>query len=133
MIRVKAREENQLGVFTQCDFRAGQTVQSIEVSDTLSLPDRYSIQIGPNCHFDPKDTLFGKLNHSCSPNSEIHWSEPTLSIRALRDIDRGEEVTFNYLTTESHLAEPFQCHCGSSNCYGQIRGFSFLPKESGGQ
>ena len=34
----------------------------------------------------------------------------------------------NYCATEEELAEPFKCKCGSSDCYGLIRGFRFLSR-----
>lgn len=49
-----------------------------------------------------------------------------LTFRALRDIAAGNEITFNYLTTESEMAVPFNCSCGSTNCFGLIQGRSFL-------
>jgi len=51
------------------------------------------------------------------------------TFRALRDIAPGEEVTFNYLTTESEMAAPFNCICGSANCFEFIQGRNFLTRE----
>lgn len=51
-----------------------------------------------------------------------------LTVCALRDIAPGEEITFNYLTTESGMAVPFNCICGSSNCFGFIQGRNFLTR-----
>jgi hypothetical protein len=67
------------------------------------------------------------LNHSCNPNGYINFQD--LTYRALRPIKKGEELTFNYLTTEWDLANKFDCECGSENCYGQIRGFKYLTLE----
>ena len=57
-------------------------------------------------------------NHSCDPNATFN-AEGMLV--ALRDIDKGEEVTFNYL---SHPipASPwnFKCECGSASCVGWV-------------
>lgn len=44
---------------------------------------------------------------------------------ALRPIAQGDEVTYDYNTTEYSMASPFLCHCG--HCSGtEIRGFRHL-------
>ncbi|GMH52293.1 hypothetical protein TrST_g7439 [Triparma strigata] len=43
------------------------------------------------------DTL-SYVNHSCVPNSEIEWEESgNWTLRSVREINEGEEVTFDYL------------------------------------
>ena len=32
-------------------------------------------------------------------------------LKALKDIEKGEEITFDYETTETELREPFKCDC----------------------
>lgn len=64
------------------------------------------------------------LNHSCNPNGYINFDD--LTFRAFRFIKKGEELTFNYLTTEWDMANKFKCDCGSKNCYGEIKGFKYL-------
>ena len=39
---------------------------------------------------------------------------------AIRDIDEGEEITFDYHSTEDEIAEEFDCVCGSENCRERI-------------
>jgi hypothetical protein len=51
-----------------------------------------------------------------------------LELTAVRPINPGEEVTFNYNTTEYEMAAPFACHCGSVFCAGEIRGFKYLDR-----
>lgn len=96
-------------------------------------PTKYTIQLGNNRHLafpairkaaDELDYCWQYLNHQCDPNGYINTAE--LTFRALRDIAAGEEITFNYLTTESELAVPFTCTCRSANCFGLIQGRNFL-------
>lgn len=96
-------------------------------------PTRYTIQLGPRRHLtfptirktnDDLDYCWQYLNHCCEPNGYMNTAEFTF--RALRDIAAGEEITFNYLTTESEMAVPFNCICGSANCFGLIQGRNFL-------
>jgi hypothetical protein len=104
---------------------------------TLSTrPTRNTIEIGSDQHLscpaimktdDDLDYCWQYLNHSCEPNGYLKPAD--LSFRALRDIEPGEEINFNYLTTESEMALPFTCHCGSPKCFGLIRGHNFLTPE----
>jgi hypothetical protein len=98
---------------------------------------RYSIQLGNNKHLNSPPGVNGKidgpgffwtyLNHSCHPNGYIDTSD--LTFRPLRKIKRGEECTFNYLTTEYEMAVPFVCQCGATKCFGLIRGYKHLDAE----
>jgi hypothetical protein len=86
----------------------------------LDKPFRYTWQIDDHLHLMGP----GALDHSCeNPNCVI---DP-LSNQFLtaRDIQVGEMVTFNYLTTEYEVNSPFQCICGSNKCYNRIKGFRY--------
>lgn len=52
-----------------------------------------------------------------------------MGLVAKRDIASGEEITINYCATEDVLENPFTCDCGSSRCYGFVRGFRFLTQD----
>jgi hypothetical protein len=125
------------GIFAQEDISKNSVIFLLK--GTISTkPTKYTIQLGSKRHLtlpvirrndDDVDYCWQYLNHSCEPNGYINTTETTF--RALRDIAAGEEITFNYLTTESAMAVPFTCACGSGNCFGLIRGRNFLtPSES---
>jgi hypothetical protein len=50
-----------------------------------------------------------------------------MELRAIRDIEPGEELTFFYPSTEWDMSTPFQCLCGSSQCLKRITGARYLP------
>jgi uncharacterized protein len=50
-------------------------------------------------------------------------------VRALRDIQAGEEVKINYAATEYEMHENFSCDCGAPACLRIIRGFKFLTRD----
>lgn len=67
------------------------------------------------------------INHSCSPNAETENTGKKILIQALRDIKKGEEITYNYgYDIESYEDHP--CRCGSSNCVGYIADEELWPK-----
>ncbi|HLD72365.1 MAG TPA: SET domain-containing protein-lysine N-methyltransferase [Candidatus Nanoarchaeia archaeon] len=75
-------------------------------------------------------TIDDYFNHSCQPTTRINWSR--LTFDALRDLREGEEITWNYLTTEYDLlqdSEDFDCRCESQNCLGRIKGFRYLNRQ----
>lgn len=133
---IEIREENGYkGVFAKADMEMN-SILKLEgvVSDCRT---RYSIQLGHNRHFNLPPGADGQidnpaffwtyLNHSCRPNGYIDTSD--LTFRTLRKIKRGEECTFNYLTTEYDMAVPFVCQCGAANCFGLIQGYKHLSAE----
>ena len=56
------------------------------------------------------------INHSCDPNCEAVVTMRTIWIVALRDIQAGEELSYNYGLT----AKQYWCRCGSKQCCGYI-------------
>lgn len=59
------------------------------------------------------------INHSCAPNCEAQLDAGRIWIVALRDIARGEEVTFNYGFDLADYRD-YPCACGSNECVGFI-------------
>ena len=109
------------GLYTKKEYKKEGIVLYIE-GNYLPYPTRTSIQIGDK-HIESWDG--GHINHHCDPNTEIRIHDdfigrnphnqnyPSLValVVAKRDIYIGEEITFDYETTEEELAEPFQCRC----------------------
>ncbi|HEV7472924.1 MAG TPA: SET domain-containing protein-lysine N-methyltransferase [Pyrinomonadaceae bacterium] len=125
------------GVFANGDITQSAIIFCLK--GTISKrASKYTIQIGSKRHLnvptirktnDDLNYCWQYLNHSCAPNGYIDTA--ALTFRALRDIKRGEEITFHYLTTESEMAVPFPCICGAPECFGFIQGRNFLsPAES---
>jgi len=59
------------------------------------------------------------LNHSCAPNCAAQAEAGRVWIVANRDIQAGEELTFNYGYDLADYKE-FPCSCGAPNCVGYI-------------
>jgi hypothetical protein len=82
----------------------GSTVFSL-TGEVLDHPTQTSIKIGDGKHIE--DYLGRFINHSCNPSVEISGRE----VVAIRDLEIGDEVTFNYLENEDELVVPFECSC----------------------
>jgi SET domain-containing protein len=59
------------------------------------------------------------LNHSCDPNCEAEIDGGRIWIFARRDIQAGEEITFNYGYDLENYRE-YPCACGTAGCVGYI-------------
>jgi SET domain-containing protein len=60
------------------------------------------------------------VNHSCDPNVEAQiWEDKEIWFIALRDIQPGEELFYNY-GFELETWEEHPCQCGSKRCVGYI-------------
>ncbi|MBI2003419.1 MAG: SET domain-containing protein-lysine N-methyltransferase [Parcubacteria group bacterium] len=54
----------------------------------------------------------GVINHSCEPNTGF---QDQVILVAIKDIEPGEELTFDYAFCESFM-ESFECKCQSPDC-----------------
>jgi hypothetical protein len=59
------------------------------------------------------------INHSCEPNCGAFG---TSSVIAMKNIEIGKELTFDYAMTDSSQYDEFKCFCGKVNCRGKITG-----------
>jgi hypothetical protein len=133
-MKVKVVSENKYAtVIAEQNIPADEIVLKIE-GIIKSLPNKYTIQVGTNkhiesCSSDHADirSTWRFINHSCKPNCSVDISG--MNVIALRNIQTGEEITFDYNTTESEIVAPFLCNCGSQNCIGEIKGFNYLKKK----
>lgn len=57
------------------------------------------------------------INHSCDPNCGF---ADAVTLVAMRTIDRGEVVTFDYAMSDSNSFIAFECRCGAPNCRGAL-------------
>ncbi|CAJ1012380.1 putative SET domain containing protein [Leishmania naiffi] len=128
---VDVRRTSTIGdaTFASRNIAAGTRIFHIH-GLVLPFPTVYTIYLGEGKHL-----LFADgaqcLAHSCDPNTRIVVNTDTGSFDcfALRNIAADELISFNYLTTEWDMSEPFTCACGSSNCYGRIAGFRHVKRE----
>jgi hypothetical protein len=65
------------------------------------------------------------MNHSCDPNTVFVDDGKMI---ATRDVEVGEEITYEYATSESQTSShmPFPCGCGTPACRKQVTGSDFL-------
>ena len=65
------------------------------------------------------------INHSCGPNCEAVWEDRRILIEAVRNIQPGVELCYDYaFEADGPLTEEekafYYCRCGSEKCRGTI-------------
>jgi SET domain-containing protein len=81
----------------------------------------HNIQIEEGLYLAPiiADDASDYVNHSCDPNAGLAGQ---ITLMAMRDIEPGEEITFDYAMADGDGYDQFPCACGSASCRHQVTG-----------
>ena len=60
------------------------------------------------------------INHSCNPNCEVVGKGLKLWIESIKDIKKGEELSYDYGFSFDEDFKDYPCKCNSKNCCGFI-------------
>ena len=60
------------------------------------------------------------INHSCEPNCEVFGKGLKIWIFAMKNIKKGEELSYDYGFSFDQDYKNYPCNCGSKNCAGYI-------------
>ena len=87
--------------------------------DPLQIDDDEFMDIDNNAYF---------FNHSCNPNAGISHKADLI---AIKDIKKGEEITFDYSATVGKNIDyktwHMDCACGALNCRKVLANVSTIP------
>ena len=144
-IQVRASGIHGKGVFALRPLKAGETV--IEYTGAMltwkAAQKRHPHNPAePNhtffFHIDDKHVIDGNdggnaakwINHACGPNCEADEVDGRVFIKALCDIEPGEELNYDYglILDGRHtvkVKKEFECRCGTPEC----RGTMLAPKK----
>ena len=135
-IQVRRSGVHGKGVYALQPIAAGDTLIEY-VGEIISWPE--ALRRHPHDPKDPNHTFYFSLddgrvidaahggnaarwiNHACDPNCEADETEGRVFIKALRDLQPGEELFYDYgLTIDERytpaLKKQYECRCGSPNC-----------------
>ncbi|MBU1445888.1 SET domain-containing protein-lysine N-methyltransferase [Patescibacteria group bacterium] len=125
-------------VFAIEDIKGGETISEFvggiyhadkisELGFSQGNPNKYIqdhvIQVGEKDYMLNEIGFAHLLNHSCDPNCGI---EGTTKIVAMREIKKGEQLTWDYRMSEDSDWLMAECQCGSPNCSKKISSFNDL-------
>ena len=104
LVRIKPDGSKKL--VSDENFYAGDVVHSLNINNHKDR-DIYTVELkidGKIIHVI--DPLFMYCNHSFAPTVHVDYNSG--NVIAINDLYFGEEITFNYLTTESEISNPFK-------------------------
>lgn len=102
----------------------GRIVQFIASTKRDAMKHPHRVGVGKNLWMEPDTRFVRYINHSCNPNVGIRGR---VTFVALRNIRKGEEITFDYSISEDSQWQ-MRCACGSKRCRGIIGGIRTLPR-----
>lgn len=117
------------GVFALRQFAIGELVMVGRAVELVSERTIYSVQIDwdRHVHFDQPSVM---SNHSCDPNCGLRANDHDgYDFIALRLIESGEEITWDYCMSECEVIHIDACYCGAANCRKTLNGYSDLTEE----
>ncbi len=120
-----------LGVFARSAIEEGTVVVRFRgrprwIWDIPRWQWEHLFQVGYDLYVVPKVGSNGwSINHSCEPNCAVRGER---SIVAMRRIEKGEELNFDYSTNVGWDGYALQCRCGSRHCRGTITSYSKLTE-----
>lgn len=100
---------------------SGMLVNANTLDTMAQTVRRYSLQVEEDSFLvsltdcEPADYV----NHCCSPNAGLSGQ---IALVALRRIEPGEEITYDYAMSDGSAYDQFQCLCGAGNCRGKVSG-----------
>ncbi|WP_119166187.1 SET domain-containing protein [Algihabitans albus] len=126
------------GLCARADIAAGEAVaakgghvmtraerdQRAETLGPAEIQIAEHLFLGPKTDAEREGSML-HLNHSCAPNLAI---EGQIVFVALRDIEAGEELTFDYATGDDD-DWTMACRCGSPDCRGIVTGRDWRKPE----
>ena len=124
-------------VFADADVRKGEficefTGPIIGKKEYLKIHDpdnNHFLQIDDDRFMGPSHGADDLINHSCDPNCGLVYRDGVVKLMAIRDIRRGDELSFDYSTTMDEDCWEMTCLCGEKNCRRTVRDFKYLPPE----
>ena len=60
------------------------------------------------------------INHSCDPNCEVFGSGLKIWVYAMKNIKKGEELSYDYGFSYDDDYKDYPCRCGAKSCAGYI-------------
>ena len=121
------------GVFAAETVEAGELVavwggRIVARAEAEALPPewrRYVVQVEEAQFLAPLEPLDAAelINHCCQPTCGLSGQIALVALRRLRP---GEEITFDYATSDGSSYDEFECACGTASCRGKITGRDWL-------
>lgn len=125
---VENPDTGQKSLRSAVSFVDAEIITPFKAGSILPAPTYLTVQTGLCQHITLQPQFLQYINHSCQPN--VFFDTARMELVALLPIEKGDEFTFFYPSTEWDMAQPFLCQCGKPNCLQLIRGAAHLSGET---
>lgn len=122
-------------VFAGRPFKKGDVVTQFTgpIINKSELPKKYQgekdrfVQVGLEEFMGASGGVDDLINHSCDPNTGLRFKSEDILLVAIRDIEEGDEITWDYSTTMLNNTWKMRCDCRNEGCRKIIGDFILLP------
>ena len=129
LYKIKKSKIDKNGLYANCDIKKGTKIieykgKIISVKKSAEDPkfdnDKAIYLFNINKRFDlDGDFRFNTarlINHSCSPNCEVLGEGLKVWVYAIKDIKKGDELSYDYGFSFDEDFKNYPCRCGAKNC-----------------
>ena len=97
----------------------GVVVSDRDLGNFSDYARTHGLQVDDHLYLLPltEDDPSDYFNHSCSPNAGLCGQ---IMLVAMRDIQAGEEICFDYAMSDSNPYDEFECGCGTPDCRKRV-------------
>ena len=98
----------------------GEMVQASQLDALTPAQRLLTLQVEEDLYLvSAQDGPGDWVNHSCNPNCGLSGQ---IALVAMRRLEPGEEVCFDYAMSDGSPYDQFTCGCGTPECRGRISG-----------
>ena len=98
----------------------GEVVQAAQLEKLSPAERLLTLQVEEDLYLvSARDGAADWVNHSCAPNCGLSGQ---IALVALRRLEPGEEICFDYAMSDGTSYDQFPCGCGALTCRGRVSG-----------
>ena len=133
LYKIKKSKIDKNGLYASCNIKKGTKIIeykgkiiSVKRSETDPKFDNkkaiYLFNINKRFDLDGdfKFNIARLINHSCDPNCEVFGEGLKVWVYAMKDIRKGDELSYDYGFSYDENFRQYPCNCRSKKCVGYI-------------
>ena len=133
LYKIKKSKIDKNGLYASCDIKKGTKIieykgKIISVNKSKTDPkfdnEKAIYLFNINKRFDLdgdfKFNIARLINHSCDPNCEVFGEGLKVWVYAMKDIRKGDELSYDYGFSYDENFRQYPCNCRSKKCVGYI-------------
>jgi uncharacterized protein len=106
---------------------AGSVLEGEDLADLPADKRRLVLQVDENHYLlSEVEGWADWVNHCCQPNAGLRGQ---VTLVAMRDIEAGEEICYDYAMSDGSSYDGFECHCQAPGCRRRVSGDDWMLDE----